>query len=58
MEIAGSWALPVLAVGALGALTLVVALAVGRWIDSQSNSVVDPPRKGRRERDNTGEGGQ
>ena len=54
MDIAGSWALPLLAVGALGTITVVVALAVGRWIDSQSNSVVDPPRKGKRERDNSG----
>ena len=58
MDIAGSWALPLLAVGALGAVTVVVALAVGRWIDSQSNSVVDPPRKGKRERDNSGGGGR
>ena len=43
-----SWVVPVLAVGLLGALTLALALFVGRWIDAQSNSVVDEPREGRR----------
>ena len=50
VQFVGDWIQPLLAVGALGALTLIVALFVGRWIDAQSNSVVDEPRKGRRER--------
>ena len=45
MEILSNWSVPILAVGVLGALTLGVALLVGRWIDAQSNSVVDEPRK-------------
>ena len=44
-----NWIVPVLAVGLLGALTLALALLVGKWIDAQSNSVVDEPRKGRKD---------
>ena len=44
----GGWPLAVLAVVALAAATIAFALLIGRWIDAQSNSVVDPPRKGRR----------
>lgn len=43
-----SWALPILAVAALGGATLALALLVGRWIDAQSNSVVDEPRERRK----------
>ncbi len=45
-----NWIVPVLAVGLLGASTLALALLVGRWIDAQSNSVVDEPRKGRKKK--------
>ena len=45
------WALPLLAVGGLAVVTLVFALFIGRWIDAQSNSVVDEPRPERRKRD-------
>ena len=44
----GSWIVPVLAVGAVGAATIGLALLVGRWIDAQSNSVVSEPRKPRK----------
>ena len=47
MELASSWVLPVLAVGGLAVVTLVFALLIGRWIDAQSNSVVDEPRRER-----------
>ena len=47
METVSSWALPVLAVGGLAVVTLVFALLIGRWIDAQSNSVVDEPRRER-----------
>ena len=50
MDFLGSWLQPILAVILLGGLTLAFALFVGRWIDAQSNSVVDEPRKGKRER--------
>ena len=50
MDLLGNWALSILAVAALGAVTLGVALLVGRWIDAQSNSVVDEPREGRKKR--------
>lgn len=43
-----NWGWPVLVVGGLGGLTLAFALLVGRWIDAQSNQVVDEPREGRR----------
>lgn len=45
MDLFASWALPVLVVGALVVLTLGFALLIGRWIDAQSNSVVDEPRE-------------
>jgi hypothetical protein len=55
VELVSSWTAPVLAVGALAALTLGFAVLIGRWIDAQSNSVVDAPRerppKSRRERE-------
>ena len=44
MDIAAGWTIPIIAVGALGVLTLAFALLIGRWIDAQSNSVVDEPR--------------
>ena len=50
MELSGDWLLPALAVGLLGILTLAFAFGIGRWIDAQSNSVVDEPRKERNER--------
>ena len=40
MDLLNSWALPVLAVVALGGATLALALLVGCWIDSYINSVV------------------
>lgn len=43
-----NWIVPVLAVGLLGVVTLALAVLVGKWIDAQSNSVVDEPRKERR----------
>jgi len=52
MVFSGDWVQALAAVGALGALTLAFALLVGRWIDAQSNSVVDEPRKERRPRRN------
>jgi hypothetical protein len=52
-ELSG-WPLAVLAVIALAAATVSFALLIGRWIDAQSNSVLDPPRKGRK-RDSDGE---
>jgi hypothetical protein len=45
---ANNWLVPVLAVGLLGGLTLSFALLIGKWIDAQSNSVVDEPRKPRK----------
>ena len=53
MVFLNDWTMPLLAVGGLGALTLVFAAFVGRWIDAQSNTVVDGPRKGRRQRGKT-----
>jgi hypothetical protein len=47
MDIFASWALPILVVGALAILTLCFALLIGRWIDAQSNTVVDEPRSKR-----------
>ena len=46
-----NWVIPVMAVGALGVATLLFALLIGRWIDAQSNSVVDEPREGRKSTD-------
>jgi hypothetical protein len=45
MDFLGGWSLPILVVGGLGALTLGFALLIGRWIDAQSNTVIDEPRK-------------
>jgi hypothetical protein len=55
MDYVSSWVLPVLAVGALAVVTLVFALFIGRWIDAQSKSVVDEPRKERRKIDRNDE---
>jgi hypothetical protein len=52
VDILSGWAIPLLAVGMLALLTIVFALFIGRWIDAQSNNVVDEPRKGRSERPN------
>jgi len=49
-----SWLVPVAAVGALGLLTLGFALLIGKWIDAQSNSVVDEPKRERRGRNGKG----
>ena len=59
MELASNWVLPVLAVGGLAVVTLVFALLIGRWIDAQSNSVVDKPRRerGTTDRDDGNRGG-
>jgi hypothetical protein len=51
MDDIGGWVLPVLAVGGLALVTLMFALFIGRWIDAQSNSVVDEPRPERRKTD-------
>jgi len=48
MDLFSGWIEPLAAVGALGVLTLGFAFIVGRWIDAQSNSVVDEPRQERR----------
>jgi hypothetical protein len=45
MDEVGAWLLPLLAVIVLGAGTLLFALFIGRWIDSQSSSVVESPRE-------------
>lgn len=50
----GGWPLAIAAVIALAVGTVGFALLIGRWIDAQSNNVVDPPRKGRK-RDADGE---
>jgi hypothetical protein len=50
LDTASNWLLPLLVVGLLGGITLVFALFIGRWIDAQSNSVVDEPRKDRKSR--------
>jgi len=50
MEMLSDWGIPALVVGALGALTIAFAFVIGRWIDSQSNTVVDEPREGPRKR--------
>jgi hypothetical protein len=44
----GGWPVALLAVVALAGITIGFALLIGRWIDAQSNTVVDPPRKGRK----------
>ena len=48
MDWLAGWATPVLVVGGLGGLTLGFALLIGRWIDAQSRTVVDEPRRGRK----------
>lgn len=48
MDPLAGWLVPVLAVGALGGITLGLALLVGKWIDAQSNNVVDKPREERK----------
>ncbi|MDQ5824907.1 MAG: hypothetical protein M3441_11985 [Chloroflexota bacterium] len=48
----GGWPIALLAVVALAGVTIGFALLIGRWIDAQSNSVVDPPRKGRKQDSN------
>jgi hypothetical protein len=54
----GNWLFPILAVVVLAAATLLFALYIGRWIDSQGNSVVSKPRERRRRetRDNADAG--
>lgn len=47
-ELFGSLPLAIVAVVALAAATLGFALLIGRWIDAQSNSVVDAPKKPRK----------
>lgn len=47
VELVTSWGIPLAAVGLLGGLTLLFALFIGRWIDSQSASVLDEPRERR-----------
>ncbi len=52
MDLLASWGLPLLTVGGLAVLTLGFALLIGKWIDAQSNTVVDEPRdKGKRIKD-------
>ena len=48
MEWLEGWGVPVLLVGGLGGLTLLFALLIGRWIDAQSRTVVDEPRRDRK----------
>ena len=48
MDIVASWGLPILVVAVLAALTLGFALLIGKWIDAQSNTVVDEPREGKK----------
>jgi Na+/melibiose symporter-like transporter len=43
-----SWPFAVVAVIALAAATIGFALLIGRWIDAQSNTVVDAPKDERR----------
>ena len=45
MDILGSWAIPLLVVGIFALGTLGFALLIGRWIDAQSNTVVDESRE-------------
>lgn len=52
MDLLTNWGLPVLVVGVLAILTLGFALLIGKWIDAQSNTVVEKPReKGRRKKE-------
>jgi hypothetical protein len=48
LQLVTTWALPALAVGGLALLTLGFAVLIGRWIDAQSNTVLDEPRHPRR----------
>ncbi len=48
LQLVTTWALPALAVGGLALLTLGFAVLIGRWIDAQSNTVLDEPRHSRR----------
>ncbi len=48
MDLLANWGLPVLVVGVLAILTLGFALLIGKWIDAQSNTVVDKPRAKRK----------
>ena len=50
MEMLPLWCIPALVVGALGAFTFAFAIVIGRWIDAQSNKVVDEPRERPRKR--------
>lgn len=45
-----SWPFAVIAVIALAVATLGFAALIGRWIDAQSNSVVDAPKQERKSR--------
>ncbi len=51
MDMIASWGLPVLVVAVLALLTLGFAVLVGKWIDAQSNTVVDQPRESRKRRE-------
>lgn len=48
IDLFGSLPLAVLVVVALAAATLGFAVLIGRWIDAQSNTVVDAPKKPRK----------
>lgn len=47
-ELFDSLPLAILVVAALAVATLGFALLIGRWIDAQSNTVVDEPKKPRK----------
>lgn len=51
MEILTSWGLPILVVAVLALLTLGFAVLIGKWIDAQSNTVIDQPRESRKRRE-------
>ena len=48
MDFLSTWGLPLIVVGGLAAVTLLFAGVIGRWIDAQSNGVVDPPKERRK----------
>ncbi len=48
MDMVAGWGLPLLVVGVLALLTLGFAVLIGKWIDAQSNTVVDEPRETRK----------
>ncbi len=48
VELFGSLPLAIVAVVALAVATLGFAFLIGRWIDAQSNTVVDEPKKPRK----------